>query len=97
MRKFRGSYDDKAFRKLFDSLPEWIKGSAISSFEIWETDNDYQGLRFKKLHPGNRNIYSIRISRNFRALGYQSREDPGIIVWYWIGAHEKYEEKIKRL
>ncbi|WP_442936884.1 ParE family toxin-like protein [Nostoc sp.] len=41
------------------------------------------------LHPSeNRYIYSVRVSKNYRAVGV--RNESGI-VWYWIGTHADYD------
>jgi hypothetical protein len=51
------------------------------------------GLRFKQVHP-TEPIYSVRISRNYRALGV--REDDAMI-WFWIGSHADYDDLISRM
>jgi exonuclease SbcD len=50
-------------------------------------------LRFKQVHP-TEPIYSVRISRNYRALGV--REDDAMI-WFWIGSHADYDDLISRM
>jgi hypothetical protein len=42
----------------------------------------------KKVHTAEP-IYSVRISRDYRALGVQAAADE--IVWFWIGSHADYE------
>lgn len=32
---------------------------------------------------------SVRVGSDYRAVGIQ--REPGAILWYWIGPHEKYE------
>jgi len=39
-------------------------------------------------------IYSARVSLNYRALGLLESEH---IYWYWIGAHDEYDELLKRM
>jgi hypothetical protein len=41
----------------------------------------------KKVHAVDP-IYSVRISRDYRALGVQTADE---IVWFWIGSHADYE------
>src|SRR5690606_21977791 len=39
------------------------------------------GLRFKKVHA-SRPIYSVRVTRGYRALGILENET---VTWFWIG------------
>ncbi|MCC3507372.1 MAG: hypothetical protein JGK23_32775 [Microcoleus sp. PH2017_19_SFW_U_A] len=39
-------------------------------------------------------IYSARVSINYRVLGLLEADR---IYWYWIGAHDEYDELLKRL
>lgn len=39
-------------------------------------------------------IYSVRVSLNYRALGFWESDH---IYWYWIGTHNEYDELLKIL
>ncbi len=39
-------------------------------------------------------IYSARVSLNYRVLGLSESDR---IYWYWIGAHDEYDELLKRM
>ena len=42
-------------------------------------------LAFKSTEP----IYSVRISRGYRALGLR---DGDLVTWFWIGSHADYDK-----
>jgi len=39
-------------------------------------------------------VYSVRVSRNYRALGIL---EDGDIVWLWIGPHDEYDRLLRRV
>jgi len=39
-------------------------------------------------------IYSVRIGLHWRAIGVR---DPDKVMWFWIGSHKEYDQKIKNL
>lgn len=39
-------------------------------------------------------IYSARVSLNYRVLGLLEFDH---LYWYWIGAHDEYDELLKRI
>ncbi|MEH2317665.1 MAG: hypothetical protein V7K24_11195, partial [Nostoc sp.] len=39
-------------------------------------------------------IYSARVNLNHRVLGLLESDS---IYWYWIGAHDEYDELLKRM
>jgi hypothetical protein len=53
----------------------------------------HPSLGFKQVHP-TKLIYSVRITRYYRALGVKEGDT---IVWFWIGSHEQYERLLKEL
>ena len=40
-------------------------------------------------------IFSVRVGRGYRVVGL--REEPDLIVWFWIGPHEEYETLLANL
>jgi hypothetical protein len=65
-------------------LPEDIQRIAIQEYHLWKQDCFHPSLHFKPLRD---DIWSVRISQNYRALG---RRKGGLIVWFWIGTHADY-------
>ncbi len=78
------------FWKLFENLPENIQDLAKKNYEIWKDNPSYPSLHFKNIKD---NLFSIRISLFYRALGYLDKETD-TIVWTWIGSHATYDKKI---
>jgi mRNA-degrading endonuclease RelE of RelBE toxin-antitoxin system len=80
----------KKFKKAFDKLPDSIKVKAFENFRLWKENPYHPSLNFKKITKDN--VYSIRIGISYRALGiYQ----PNVLIWFWIGSHEDYNNLIK--
>jgi hypothetical protein len=48
-------------------------------------------MQFKPLRV---NVWSVRIGDHYRALALRDRE---VIVWFWIGSHEEYNQFVKQL
>ena len=71
-------------------LPVHVQQSAGEAYQEWLTDPYARQLEFKQLSD-NPPIYSVRIGYCFRALG---RIDGDTILWFWIGTHEQYNNKI---
>ena len=87
------SYTTDRFRKLLKSLPEQIQRQSKVAYKRFKKNPEHPGLRFKQIHAITP-IYSVRISRDFRAVGIRDKSD---IVWFWIGSHTDYEELISRI
>jgi len=79
------------FRKLFRRLPAKIQEQARQAYRLFLVNPHHPSLRFKSIHP-TRPIYSVRIGLNYRAVGIQ---EGNTIIWFWIGAHTKYERLIR--
>jgi hypothetical protein len=76
------------FREKYARLPKHIQEQARKAYQRFQVSPDHPGLHFKKIHT-SREIYSIRISRNYSALGVL---EDGEITWFWIGSHSDYEQ-----
>ena len=79
------------FRACFMRLPPRIQERARKSYRLWKQDHAHPSLQFKAIHA-HHGIYSVRISRNYRALGLVQKD---IITWFWIGTHAEYDRLIK--
>jgi len=81
------------FWRLYNRLPPSIQKSAKQAYARFRQNPNHPSLHFKKVHP-TQQIYSVRVSKGYRALGV--REDDAI-VWFWIGSHEDYDRLLRDL
>ena len=82
------SHTTKSFRDALKKLPaEWRK-QAQEAYRQFQSDPFSPGLNFEEVNA-RRQIWSVRITMNVRALGIRDRDD---ITWYWIGTHREYEK-----
>lgn len=81
------------FRRDFAGLPEAVKKQAREAFKTFMSNPQHPGLRFKKLPP-HADIWSVRISTDYRAVGRRSGDT---IVWFFIGSHADYDTLLQRL
>lgn len=59
---------------------------------LFRDDPNHPSLRFKPVHS-TQPIFSVRISRGYRAVGVRSSDE---IVWFWIGTHAAYERLLQQ-
>ena len=85
------SHTTKAFRQLLLDLPKVQKRQSQSAYRQFKADPYHPSLNFKRVHS-KRLMYSVRISKNYRAVGILSENE---IVWFWIGKHSEYEKILK--
>jgi mRNA-degrading endonuclease RelE of RelBE toxin-antitoxin system len=83
----------KTFRKRLNDLPVAVQEQAAKAYELWQDDPYHPSLQFKRVSQ-IQPIYSARVSLNYRVLGLLESEH---IYWYWIGAHDEYDELLKRM
>lgn len=87
------SHVNARFRDDFARLPTRIQQQARRAYRLFMTDPSHPGLEFKKLPP-HQDIWSVRISDNYRAIGQREGES---IVWFFIGTHAEYDALLARL
>ena len=83
----------KTFRKQLALLPASVQDQAAKAYGIWIEDPYHPSLQFKRVSQ-RQPIYSARVSLNYRVLGLSESDH---IYWYWIGAHDEYDELLKRM
>jgi hypothetical protein len=83
----------KSFRKCLSALPESLQGQATKAYALWQEDPYHPSLQFKRVSQ-KQPIYSARVSISYRVLGLLESHH---IYWYWIGAHDEYDELLKRM
>jgi hypothetical protein len=71
----------------FNRLPAQVQARARKQFALWLTDHSHPSVHFKKVGP----YWSARVDDNHRALGIERN---GAVLWFFIGAHDAYEERI---
>lgn len=81
------------FRRALTGLPPRIQAQARVAFRQFQENPHHPGLRLKQVHS-SKPIYSVRISRDYRALASQTDE---VMVWFWIGTHADYSDLVSRL
>lgn len=62
------SHIDAEFRAAFRALPPEVREPARKAYRLFKTNPRHPSLYFKKLRP-NQPIYSVRVSREYCALG----------------------------
>ena len=80
------------FRKAFAELPAAVQKQARQAYRLFIENPHHPSLRFKSIHP-TRPIYSVRIGKNYRAVGVREDDD---IIWYWVGSHAEYDKLIQQ-
>lgn len=83
----------KTFRKQLRQLPTFVQEQAAKAYTLWREDPYHNSLQFKRVSQ-RQPIYSARISSNYRVLGLLESDR---IYWFWIGAHDEYDQLLKRL
>jgi hypothetical protein len=79
------------FWDCFEKLPPNVQETAREKYLLWQRDPFHPPLQFKPLRAG---IWSVRIGNSYRAL---ARRHDELVVWFWIGTHEEYNNFIKQL
>ena len=87
------SHVTSAFRKALASLPGDVRRQARSAYRQFVENPRHPSLRFRQIHGSDR-LVSVRISREYRAVGV--RISPDEIVWFWLGTHDEYEKLLAR-
>jgi hypothetical protein len=81
------------FRALLQALPAEAQRQADEAYKLFSDNPFHPSLYFKRVR-GDRPLYSVRIGRRYRALGYRRGDG---MLWIWIGSHAEYDHVIERL
>ena len=84
------------FRKALAALPAEIQEKAREAYEMFRRDSSHPSLRFKQVHPSTP-IFSVRITRDYRALAVWNVAGDEDLVWFWIGSHAEYDRLLRQL
>lgn len=83
----------RQFRRAFSRLPEPVKERARDAYRRFTENPNHPGLRLKRVHS-TEPIYSVRITRDYRALGIREGDT---MIWFWIGSHDDYDDLLRRM
>ena len=75
------------FWNLFRQLRPEVQDQAPEAYRIFAVNPRHPSLQFKRVGQ-SRPIYSVRISRDYRAVGILQGD---AIIWFWIGNHQDYD------
>lgn len=75
----------------FDRLPAEVQAARAGKVPALAKRSLFPPLQFKPLLG---NVWSARIGPSYRAL---ARRADDLVVWFWIGTHEEYNNLIQRL
>jgi hypothetical protein len=67
--------------------------AATRAYETWCRDPFHPSLDFKQVH-GDEPIFSVRAGLHWRAVGVRKGD---VMIWFWIGSHNDYDNLLKRL
>jgi hypothetical protein len=76
-----------SFWNTYGSLDKDLKSRAKKSYRLWEQNPFHPSLHFKCINQ-KENIWSVRITRGYRAIGIFEGDT---VTWFWIGSHDDYE------
>lgn len=85
------SRTQRRFWQHFNKLPVEVQALAREKFRSWQNDPFHPPLHFKPLIG---DVWSVRIGNSYRAL---ARRRNDLVVWFWIGTHEEYNNFIRQL
>jgi hypothetical protein len=81
------------FWKSYKLLPVEIKKKAKKAFKLFQIEPTHPSLHFKRIYS-TKSVFSIRISRSYRALGVVQNQE---LIWFWIGSHSDYDKLISTI
>ena len=82
-----------AFWKCYRELTDRTRKEAKKAYRTFKKNPYHPSLQFKRIHS-TRPIFSLRITKDYRALGIQRDRQ---IIWFWIGSHGDYDSLLKQL
>jgi hypothetical protein len=74
------------FWRTYGLLSPEAKALTRKAYRLWQDDMFYPSLHFKKV---GKQLWSVRISKDYRALALKRGED---YVWIWVGTHREYDD-----
>lgn len=81
------------FRRCFTALPDPVRRQAREAYKRFIADPGHPGFHFKLIHT-QEPIYSVRVGRDYRAVGVRDGDE---MTWYWIGSHADYDKLLAQM
>jgi hypothetical protein len=81
-------FADRRFWEAYDRLPQNTRLLADKNYALLKENPRHPSLQLKKVGR----FWSVRVGLDFRALAVDAHDG---LVWFWIGSHAEYVEKIK--
>lgn len=78
------------FWDYYRTLPEQMRKQAQEAYRLFRIDPFHPSLNLKEVDK-RRSLWSARVSRGYRVLGYRAGDT---ITWIWIGTHAEYDKLI---
>jgi hypothetical protein len=76
-----------SFWEKYRALSPAVRAGARKAYRLWAENPFYPSLHFKCIN-NKEDIWSVRVTRSYRALGVMSGDT---VTWFWIGDHDEYE------
>jgi hypothetical protein len=76
-----------SFWELYSKLDRNVKAQTKKAYRLWDRNPFHPSLHFKCINKPE-DIWAVRVSRGYRALGILDRDT---VTWFWIGSHDEYE------
>ncbi len=76
-----------SFWRAYERLAPSVKARARLAYQLFAANPEHLSLRFKKLQGGGE-IWSVRISEQYRAVGVRAGDT---MEWIWIGTHIEFD------
>jgi hypothetical protein len=83
----------KAFRKMFEALPETVQRQANTAYKRFKENPTHPGLNLEQVGAKGP-VFSIRVGIHYRALAIRR---PDHWLWFWIGPHDDYDKLLADL
>jgi len=81
-----------SFWEEYSKLDKEIKNQAKKAYQLWRKNPFHPSLHFKCVHQ-KENVWSLRVSRGYRALCLFEGDT---VTWFWVGNHGAYEKLIRK-
>ncbi|HIK09765.1 MAG TPA: hypothetical protein IGS52_05785 [Oscillatoriaceae cyanobacterium M33_DOE_052] len=75
-----------SFWQEYRQLNNEVRERARKAYRLWAENPFHPSLHFKCINQ-EEEIWSVRVTRNYRALGFKAEDT---VTWFWIGSHDDY-------
>lgn len=78
------------FWACYKVLPKDVRDLADKNFELLKANPKHPSLHFKQIG----NLWSARVGKHYRVLGFDRKDRKEGIIWFWIGSHAEYDKLV---